>query len=256
MSVTRITLAEDQRRIFENDPVRNVEILDVIDRDGAEAVAVFVDDPRRPVNAVSVRFGSGPMHLSNVVDVHAGRISGLQDVIEALPRGAGRYEFVCPFWVAPALEQVFKTEMQGPISRYVLPEGYLSPHPSARQCVPFGGEDLDLVSFAFPRTVAEAPHRALVLRDTLVAVAVTTAMADGVAQIGIHVVEEHRGRGFGKGVASALAAALLAAGQIPTAVVSLGDEASVRLVEGLGLVQVETLVRVTGMSRLASGAPG
>lgn len=241
---------EARRALFADAPDRYVHLLDLLDRE-PDAVSVYVDDEAHPANAVAVHWGGGPMNLSNVAEVRARRVRGLETVIDALPRGEGRYELVCPFWAAPALEQVFRAEVQGPVSRYVLRPGELRLHPAFKQAVPFEGEDVGMMGLVFPRFVPEAPHRALVVRGELAAVAVTTHVADGVARFGVHVVEEMRGRGFGSGVASALAAALIEAGLVPTAEVWLGDERSVRLVESLGLVQVDTLMRVTGAGRHA-----
>lgn len=97
-----------------------------------------------------------------------------------------------------------------------------------------------MVSFAFPRTVPDAPHRALVFNDELVAVAVTTHRAGGVARFGIHVGEEHRGHGFGGGVARALISDLREADLVATTEVSLANEAGVRLLESLGLSMIDT----------------
>ncbi len=247
-------LVEDpelQRRLLTGDPIRHVELLDIVDRDPPGSLGLFVDDVERPGNLVASVWGGGVLAMTNEVHVLAQRVGGLDHLLDELPRGQGTYEFYAPWWVAPALNQIFKTETSGPVARYQLRSGSLRPHPAARQTVPF--EDLELVRLAFPRLVPEAPHRALVLREALVAIAVTTAIAEGVALIGVHVPETHRGHGFGAGVVSALAADLLDRGLTPVALVPMASERAVRLFEGLGFLLHEVVMRAVAVGRLAPG---
>lgn len=239
------------RAHFATDPLRHVEVLDGIDRGPEDGLSVFADDRKRPLNAVVVRWSAGPLGMSNLVTVSAGRVTGLVEAFDAVPRGRGNYSFDCPFWVAPALDAVFKTEVVGPVSRYVLDPTRLRRHPAAGQVAVLEDEDLEMVAHAFPRAVTGSHHRVLVLNDEPVAIAVTTELADGVARIGVHVPEPHRGRGFGGGVTSSLCEAHLAEKHRVVLDAPLGDEAAVRLVEGRGFVVHATTVRVNVVGRVA-----
>jgi len=239
--------------LLEREPLRYLELIEQLRRAPETPLSLYVDDLEAPANLAAVRWGGGALSLFNLVDIFPGRISGLFELLEALPRAQGSYEFFCPFWVAPALEQAFRTELQGPVARYRLDPAHLAPEPAARQSAKlttaFDDEDLGLLPFAFPHTVAGAPHRGLVLKGELVAVAAVTAQVAPYAALSVHVPAEHRGRGFGAGALLAAAEALLAQGLTPTTRVSLGDEASVRRVEALGMTVHETVMKVNGVGR-------
>jgi len=72
----------------------------------------------------------------------------------------------------------------------------------------------------------------------------------------VYTVEESRGRGFGRGVLTALTDELLALRIEPTIMIDLSDEYAVRMVESAGFYQVEAYLkaRLTPLSQVA--APG
>ncbi|MDF1561481.1 MAG: GNAT family N-acetyltransferase [Deltaproteobacteria bacterium] len=227
--------AGGRRRLVEALAMAQVELLDTAERLPPESLSVFVDDPADPSGLLTIAWGAGPLGFSNEASLTAARITSLEELLGCLPRGHGTYRLTVPFWAAPAVSSLFKCELSGPVARYALLQGEPAPHPAAGQTEPLAPDDLDIVAFAFPRAVPEAPHRALILKDELVAVAITTHLAGGVARIGVHVGEEHRGRGFGGGVARALIADLRARDLAVTAEVALASEPAVRMAEGLGL---------------------
>jgi len=219
-----------------------LELLDTCLRQPPEAMSLWTELPSSelskegaplPRAALAVAWGAGPLGLSHELTLLAQAVSPLEALLAALPRGRGNYSIRCPLFAASALESRFRVEIVGPEARYLFVDP--PPHaPAAAQATPLPEEDLEVLAFAFPRLVPEAPKLALIFADQLHAVALTTHLAEGFARIGLHVPEEHRGRGFGTGVATALILALQAQGLTPMAEVAMANEAALRLCEGLG----------------------
>jgi GNAT superfamily N-acetyltransferase len=198
-------------------------------------VTVFSEDEPRPANRFVVRWAQSAMGLRNAAQLFAGRLTGLEDVVGAVPKDRGAYDVVLPFWASPALAQVFRTEVTGAEAVYVLEPGQLKGSPVVRQCTRV--TEPELLRPKFRKLAEDAPAYVLSLRGELTSVAVVTHLRHSVARIDVYTVEEGRRRGFGRGVLTALAEELLALEIRPTVRVDLGNEPAVRLVEGAGFVQ-------------------
>jgi GNAT superfamily N-acetyltransferase len=225
--------------------------LEAIDENAlgvAGIVTVFSEDEPHPPNRFVVRWAQSAMGLRNAAQLYAGRLTGLEEVVNALPKDRGAYDVVLPFWASPALAQVFKTEVTGAEAVYLLEPGQLKSSPVVRQCTRV--TESELLRPKFRKLAEDAPAYVLSLKGQLISVAVVTHLRHSVARLDVYTVEEARRRGFGRGVLTALAEELLAIKIRPTMRVDLGNEAAVRLVEGAGFVQ-----RAAFLKARADGAP-
>jgi hypothetical protein len=247
----------DKSRIASLLAVRPLELLEAIDENelGVDGiVTVYCADVERPKNMMVVRWAQGSMGLRNIAHLHASTLTGLEDVICALPTQNAQYDSLIPFWAAPALSSGFQVEVQGAMALYQIAEGQLAESAVLRQCVRV--EDQSVLKSMFRKLASDSPAYALSLRDQLAAVAVLTHLRSSLARISVYTVEESRGRGFGRGVLTALTDELLALRITPTIMIDLSDESAVRMVESAGFSQAAAFLkaRLTPLSHVA--APG
>ncbi len=196
-------------------------------------VSVFCADEADPADKIVVRWAQASLGLRSVAHVRARTLSGLAEVVAAVPSESQEYDALVPFWAAPALGTAFQSEVNGAAAVYESARGQLRSSPAPRLLQPI-----------FRKLVEDAPAYALSVHGQLAAVAAVTHLREGLARVAVYVVEEHRRRGFGRGVLAAVTDELLALGLIPTASLSLADEASVRLIEGAGFRQHEAMLSV------------
>lgn len=250
MTAVEITDKEKIGAILSSDRVTFLEAIDenVLGMDGI--VSVFTD--AEASNVLAVRWAQSALGLRHEARLSATRLSTLDQVFSALPRDRGAYDLLLPFWASGAAASGFLTEVVGARAIYSLEASVLKPSPVARQCVRV--TDQDVLKSKFRKLAEDSPAYVLSLRDQLTSVAVVTHLRDEVARIDAYTVEEARGRGFGRGVLTALCEELLAMKQTPTVVIDLGHEASVRMVESIGFRQTAAFLSVR-MNPNASHAP-
>jgi GNAT superfamily N-acetyltransferase len=205
-------------------------------------VSVFCADEADPADKIVVRWAQASLGLRSVAHVRARTLSGLAEVVAAVPSESQEYDALVPFWAAPALGTAFQSEVNGAAAVYEIARGQLRSSPAARQAQRV--DEPRLLQPIFRKLVEDAPAYALSVHGQLAAVAAVTHLREGLARVAVYVVEEHRRRGFGRGVLAAVTDELLALGLIPTASLSLADEASVRLIEGAGFRQHEAMLSV------------
>lgn len=255
MVIHEISDKEQIRRLLADDPALTLEALDENLLGVQGIVSVFAAEEQAPVNQMIVRWGQRHLGLGSVALLRAGRLTGLEDVVAALPADRGLYDVALPFWASPAITASFNAQAIGAEALYAVDRPRLVRAPSARQCTRL--DDLEIIRPMFPKLAADAPAYVLALRGALVAVAAVTHLRDDIARLSVYVVEEARRRGFGRGVLTALAEELLALAVLPTIVVDLGQEAAVRLVEGAGFFQraAHLRARVQGRRAVEPQAP-
>lgn len=224
-------------------PITLLEPLDesVCGVDGL--VTVFAEDVTAPSNLLAVRWGQKNLGLGSLGHLSANRLSELPDLIEAFPADRGQLELRFPFWTSGAIAASFRTQEMSAEARYVLDKTTLRPSPVVRQCQRL--EDPRVVKPMFPKLADDTPIYVLSLSGELVSVAAVTHLHQSAAVIHVYTTEAARGRGFGRGVLTALAEELLALSVMPTITVDLGQEAAVRMVEGAGFRQHATFLKTT-----------
>jgi hypothetical protein len=236
---------------------QNLELLEAIDEsalgiDGI--VTIYCRDEEQPTNMMVVRWAQGSMGLRNIAHLSATTLTGLEEVVRALPTVNAQYDTLIPFWASPALGSSFQVEVQGAMALYRANEQNLKISAVTPQCIKV--EDQDLVKPMFRKLAKDTSSYALSLRDQLASVAVVTHLRNECARLAVYTVEESRGRGFGRGVLTALTDELLALKIVPTVMIDLSDEYAVRMVEAAGFFQVSAYLkaRLTPLSQVA--APG
>src|SRR5688572_30371715 len=133
MAVVEITDRERLAPLLGEQPMRFLEALDEsILGDGI--VSVFADDVAVPPNLLVVRWSQSALGLRSAVQLSAGCLTGLEEVVRALPSDRGHYDVSLPFWSSPAFAGVFKTEVLGAEACYWLPSARWVSSPVLRQC--------------------------------------------------------------------------------------------------------------------------
>ena len=203
MSVVEVTDKARVHSLLEHDPALFLEAIDenALGVDGI--VSVFCEDVEAPPNRLVVRWAQASLGLRSVAHLSATRVTGLDDVVSALPIDRTEYDAHVPFWASPMLGAAMSSQLLGAVALYRLSAATAAPSPVARQCTRV--HDLDIVRPMFRKLAFDAPAYVLSLKDELVSVAVVTHMRDGRARISAYTVEEHRRRGFARGVLTALA---------------------------------------------------
>ena len=239
-----VELAEPRRvqRLLGRAPLELLEALDESARGREGQVTVFAEDEPDPPSFLAVRWGQKDLGLGSWAALHATRLTGLEALLEALPEGRGRHDLWLPFWASPLLGGRFQVEPLGARAFYAVGVDTLRPSPVAARTTRL--DDPSVVRPMFPKLVEELPIFVLALGGQLTAVAAATHAVGELARLAVYTVEAARGRGFGRGVLTALAAELLALGWTPTLAVALGEEPAVRLVESAGFRQTSARLEV------------
>ena len=249
----------ERERVAELLSVDQLNFLEAIDENelGVDGiVSVFSEGGDRPPNLVSVRWAQADLGLRNFATLYASRVTGLEEVLRAMPRGRGDFELSLPFWASPAVGAACALEVRGAEALYVVDRDRLRASPVVRQCMRV--EDLSPFRSKFRKLAKESSAYVLSLKGELTSVAVVTHLRFGLARLTVFTVEEARGRGFGRGVLTALAEELLASNIVPSVAVDLGHEPSVRMIEAAGFYQerASMRVRVSGPSSGGRSQPG
>ena len=254
MSIVEITDKDRVSALLEPHKLELLEALDenVLGIDGI--VSVYCQEEEHPANMVVVRWAQGSMGLRNIAHVFARKLTDLEDVISAVPTLNAQYDAWVPFWASPALGTKFQAEVQGAVALYRTDENRLTDSPVTRQCVPV--EDQRLVKPMFRKLAEDSPAYALSLKDKLASVAVVTHLREQHARLQVYTVDDYRGRGFGRGVLTALTDELLAMKIVPTIVVDLSNEAAVRMVEAAGYYQAASYLKTQLVPLTHVAAPG
>jgi hypothetical protein len=238
--------------LIKDDPIVQLEAIDenALGVDGI--VTVFAPDEPRPVNMLIVRWGQKNLGLGSVGLLRAARLTGLEEIVSAVPLDRGRYEMLLPFWASGAIMGSFSANVLGAEACYIVDREHLRPSPVARQCIRL--DDPDIIKPMFPKLTKDAPAYVLSLKNELTSVAAVTHLSSEVARIGVYTVERARGRGFGRGVLTAVAEELLALKIVPTISVDLGQEGAVRMVEDAGFFQRTAHLKTQVLGRRAERA--
>ena len=254
MPIIEITDKDRVAALLEHDPLRHLEAIDenALGVDGI--VSVFCEDVPVPPSRLVVRWAQGSLGLRSILHVDAGTLSGLSDVVDALPDERAQYDALVPFFASPALGASFQSEVMGASALYTLDPQRLVASPVVQHAQRV--TDMELVKPMFRKLADDAPAYALPLRNQIAAVAVVTHLRSSVARVQVYTVEEARKRGFGRGVLTALCEELLAMHITPTARVELSDEPSVRLVEGIGFTIADAQLSARLTRRSSVGGAG
>lgn len=240
--------------LLSDDPIAGLEALDE-NATGVEGiVSVFAEDEPRPVNMLVVRWSQKHLGLGSIALLRAGRLIGLEALVEAVPADRGQYDLLLPFWASPVLgaklgskaappsgaepagaARQIDVQLLGAEACYAVDKDRLKPSPAARQAVRVG--DPEIIRPMFPKLASDTPIYVLSLRGALTSVAAVTHLHQDVARIAVYTIDTARGHGFGRGVLTALADELLALHILPTVAVDLGEESAVRMVEQAGFFQ-------------------
>lgn len=253
MAVVEITERSRIAEILEDHLITNLEAYDecLLGVDGL--VTLYAEDVARPPSFVTVRWGQKSLGLGSVAQLSATRVLDLPPLLAAFPAERGLFDLAFPFWASSGVASGLIAEPVGALAHYQVDRARLAPSPAVRQCTRL--DDLRVVKPMFPKLAEDTPAYVLALRGELVAVAVVTHLQRDVARCHAYTVEGSRGRGFGRAVLTALAEELLALKLRPTAVVELGDEAAVRLVENAGFFQAEARLKAKVTGRRLEAPP-
>jgi hypothetical protein len=247
MAIQEIVDKERIHALIQGDPIANLEAIDenLLGQDGIVSVFAPDDDPR-PVNMMIVRWGQKHLGLGSIGRIFAARLTGLEDVVAAVPADRGQYDVLLPFWASPAITGAFRASVLGAEAVYVVDREHLVRSPVTAQCERL--TDPEIIRPMFPKLASDAPIYVLALKGALVSVAAVTHLQREVARAFVYTVEGQRRHGFGRGVLTALAEELIALKLTPTIAVDLGGEDAVRMVENAGFFQAraDLKVHVTG----------
>lgn len=252
--VVEITDRQRIARLLGRDPITLLEPLDESHHGQDGLVTLFAQDVEAPHNLLAVRWGQKALGLGSLAQLVATRLSELPDLVEAFPADRGQLDLRFPFWTSPAISSGLRTEQMSAEARYLVTKDGLRDSSVVRQCVRL--DDVSVVKPMFPKLSDDTPVYVLSLKDELVSVAAVTHLMNDVAGIHVYTTESARGRGFGRGVLSALCQELLALSITPTITVDLGHEAAVRMVEGAGFFQHATFLKATVLGRRAEEEAG
>ncbi|MCK6549190.1 GNAT family N-acetyltransferase [Myxococcota bacterium] len=256
MAIIEITDKARVHALLADDPITTLDALDENALGVEGLVSVFTTDQEpAPVNMVAVRWGQKNLGLGSLALLRAARISGLEELVEGLPADRGQLDLAMPFWASPAINARFNAQVIGAEATYVVDRARLVRSPVAPQCTRL--DDPHVIKPMFPKLAADAPAYVLSLKGALTAVAAVTHLREDVARVHVYTVEDARRRGFGRGVLTALAEELLALRIVPTIVVDLANEASVRMAERAGFYQRGSTIkaRLAGKRELTPVAP-
>lgn len=261
MPVSQITDKATITKQLEDDPIVTLEALDenILGMDGL--VTLFAPDGDDPPAHLVVRWGQKSLGLGSFAMLRARRMTELAEVIEAFPNQSGEIDLTLPFWASGAVAAQLRATPLGAEAWYALKKSWLVPSPVVKQCQRL--DDVHVIKPMFPKLAEDTPAYVLALGGQLTAVAAVTHCAQDIARVFVYVVEEARGRGFGRGVLTALAEELLAIRLTPTLRVDLGAEPAVRLAEGAGFRLHHAMLRLSvngrhtppsdGLTRLGRG---
>lgn len=254
MPVTQITDKARITALLNDDPIVTLESLDenILGVDGL--VSVFAPDVDDPPAMLVVRWGQKSLGLGSYAMLRAKRMTELAEVIEAFPVQNGEIDMALPFWASGAVAAQLRAQPLGAEAWYTLDKAHLKASPVVRQCQRL--DDPHIIKPMFPKLAADTPAYVLALDNQLTAVAAVTHCTNDIARMSVYTVEEARGRGFGRGVLTALAEELLALHILPTVRVDLGHEPSVRLAEGAGLRLSDAMLRLSVNGRHVPAVEG
>lgn len=247
MPVAEILDKERIHALLSDDPLETLEALDENALGVPGIVSVFAPDGEWPVNMMAIRWGQKPLGLGSLGLLRAGRVSGLEDLVGAVPIDRGEYDLLVPFWASAAVSGAFQAEVAGVQAIYVVDRRHLGASSVVRQTVRL--DDVDVIRPMFPKLAEDAPAYVLSLRDQLVSVAAVTHLREEVARVSVYTVESSRGHGFGRGVLTALTDELIALGVVPSVAIDLGREPEVRMVEGAGFRQTHAFIKARILGR-------
>ena len=243
MAVVETTDKSKIDQLLSADPIAFLEPLDESKHGMEGLVSVFHEDVEAPRNMLIVRWGQKNLGLGSLAHLVSSRLSELPELLDAFPKDRGQMELRFPFWASGAIGSKLKTADMSAEARYVLEQGALVPTNVVKHTERL--DDPRVVKPMFPKLADDAPIHVLALEGQLVAVAAVTHLLKDVAAIHVYTTEASRGRGFGRGVLTALAEELLAMEIVPTVTVDLGQEAAVRMVERAGFHQHATYLKTT-----------
>jgi len=232
------------RAFLETDPIATSTVWDRVYQqpaytdvrlDGLPPKAVLAMSPGRP--------GRGPAGIA----LHATDVAAARDLVGAIPAGPV-FMHLTQEW-ALALLELRAAELQArPAWLHALdPKDFveLQRHEVRPVDPAWAGRiaqlwEPDWPSEAYVRRRIEAgPSAAVVVDGEPVAWAMTHHETPWVGMMGfLHVVEEHRGKGYAKSVGSALAKEILRRGKVPALHVYADNVPSLRLSEKLGFHRV------------------
>jgi hypothetical protein len=239
--------------LLADDPVALLEAIDENALGVEGIVSVFALDEAHPVNMLVVRWGQKHLGLGSIGVLRAARLSGLEEIVAAVPIDRGQYEMLLPFWASGAIAGAFNTAVLGAEARYQIDRQHLRPSPVVAQCVRL--DDPHVIKPMFPKLAEDAPAYVLSLKGELTSVAAVTHLREDVARVAVYTVESARGRGFGRGVLTSLAEELLALKIAPTIAIDLGQEGAVRMVEDAGFYQRGAYLKTAIQGRRAAEEP-
>lgn len=254
MPVSQITDKARITQLLEDDPIVTLEALDENIQGMDGLVSVFAPQTEDPAAMLSVRWGQKQLGLGSFGMLRARRMSDLAEVVESFPTDTGELDVVLPFWASGAVAAQLRAQPLGAEAWYSITKPWLVPSTVVRQCTRL--DDISVIKPMFPKLADDTPAYVLALKDRLTAVAAVTHCQRDIARVAVYTVEEARGRGFGRGVMTALVEELLALHLTPTARVDLGQEASVRLVEGTGFRLHSAMLRIGVSGRHAAPPDG
>ena len=237
---------ERLRAFYERAPEANARARNVLYRLRRPEAQVWVDDPNEPRGALLTQDGK----LWDLTCPDPADAARLLDPF--VP--AGQVVFVGV--AAPLLEQVrgrWPVVVETPTDLYLLPEGSELRVPSSPAPIigALGPDDAEVVSRAWPHDDFESPAAKL----AYVRACLASGPACGVREQGelasfalthldgsmgiLHTEPAARRRGLGRNVTVALARQVLARGGLVYGYVAVGNTASQRLVESLGMRPVQ-----------------
>jgi hypothetical protein len=243
MAIVEVLDKQRIHALIGTDPIANLEAIDENLRGVEGIVSVFASDTEaKPVNLMVVRWGQKHLGLGSIGRLSAGRLTGLEDVVAAVPADRGQYDVLLPFWASPAITSAFKASALGAEAIYAVDRDRLNRSPVAAKCERLS--DPEIVKPMFPKLAPDAPIYVLSLRGALTSVAAVTHLQEDIARIFVYTVEGSRRHGFGRGALTALAEELLALKVTPTIAIDLAVEDAVRMTENAGFFQTRADLKV------------
>lgn len=184
---------------------------------------------------VVIRWGQRAMGMGHRAAVVARTVTQAEALVALVPTDRGHVDLDFPFWLAGAVQGAFQRVAESAYAWYTADglDGAAPAPPAAKGCQVL--EDHALIKPMFPKLVTGSAFAVCAMGAEMVGVAAVTHAHRESVRVRAYVPEPYRGRGFGTAALSALVRHLVAAGRRVTAWVDLGDAASVRGAESVGL---------------------